>query len=302
MVVFKNLFGQKEEIDKKDFFNYDNISAETRQKIFFIINENGYYKDYESKRRSITTQKVLISDLYKLKYQICKHKGIEKINNLGYCNDSINDWLKKCSVIDFLRTIEIFLWIRINDKTDNNKERLDRTIKEINEIFDIDKIGYEIIDNKIIRKDSKYLHKEVIKETISLLYAHDFKGPLEEFEKALETYLKKDYKTSIAEANKAYESTMKSILTKLGITYSQTDTASKLIKHLYDNNVIFTQTESFTNNLTTILQGLPTIRNNQGGHGQGLDPKKVYKSYTEFALHLCGSFIVFLIHRYEEVK
>lgn len=298
MVIFKNLFGQKEEIEKKDFFSYDDISTETRQKIFFIIEENGYYMGFD--QRSIKIQKVLFSDLDKLKYQICKYKGIANLNNLGYSKESINEWLKKCSVIDFLRTIEIFLWIKINDKTDDNDKRLARTIKEMNEVFDIDKIGYEIIDNKIIRKDSKYLHKEVIKETISLLYTHDFKGPLEEFEKALEHYLKKDYKTSIAEANKAYESTMKSILTKLKINYSSDDTASTLIKLLYDNDVIFSQTESFTNNLRTILQGLPTIRNKQAGHGQGLNPKEVYKSYTEFALHLCGSFIVFLIHRYEE--
>ena len=82
----------------------------------------------------------------------------------------------------------------------------------------------------------------------------------------------------------------------------QSDTASKLLKQLYDNKVIFSQTESFTNNLNEVLKSLPTIRNKLGGHGQGLDPQKVHKSYAEFALHLCGSFIVFLIQRYEEVK
>ncbi|MEK6809015.1 MAG: hypothetical protein AABY14_04980 [Nanoarchaeota archaeon] len=35
MVVFKGLFGQKEEIDKKDYFDYDKIPQETRQKVFF---------------------------------------------------------------------------------------------------------------------------------------------------------------------------------------------------------------------------------------------------------------------------
>jgi len=298
MVIFKKLFGQKEEIEKKDFFTYDDIPITTRQKVAFVLNENGYYVGYD--RIGIHQEPKV--DLGKLRYEICKHKGVSNINDEISDENAINKWLKRCSVIDFLRTIEIFLWIRQNDRTQGNFERLETAIKEINDIFDIDKIGYEIVDNKIIRRDSKFLHEEVVKKTISLLYSNNFKGPLEEFEKALEFYLKKDYGSTIGEANKAYESTMKAILTKLNISYAEGDTASKLLKHLYDNDVIYSQTESFTNNLNEVLKGLPTIRNRQGGHGQGLDPKEVHKSYAEFALHLCGSFIVFLIQRYEEVK
>jgi len=298
MVIFKKLFGQKEEIGKKDFFSYDEIPIETRQKVSFIFHENGYYVRYDR----IGIHQEPKRDLNKLRYELCKHKGIANINNEVLDENAIDKWLKNCSVVDFLRTIEIFLWIRLNDSTVDNFERLANSIKEINEVFDIDKIGYEIVGNQIIRRDSKYLHGVVIKRTISLLYSNNFKGPLEEFEKALEFYLKKDYGSAIGEANKAYESTMKAILTKLNIAYSESDTASKLLKQLYDNNVIYSQTESFTNNLNEVLKGLPAIRNKQSGHSQGLDPKKVHKSYAEFALHLCGSFIVFLIQRYEEIK
>ena len=93
---------------------------------------------------------------------------------------------------------------------------------------------------------------------------------------------------------------MKSILTKLKIPFTATDTAKPLLRHLYDNDIIYTHTENFTNHLVEILQGLPTIRNKQSGHGQGLDTKEVNKSYSELALHLAGSFIVFLIERYKE--
>jgi len=294
MVIFKELFGQKDEINKKDYFDYDNISIKTRQKIFFVISENAFYIS----RDSILGEPR--EDLNRLIYQLSKHKGISNINNEISDSSSINKWILECSVIDVLRTIEIFLWIRRNDETQGNYERLQRTITEINDIFDIDKIGYEIVEDKIIRRDSKYLHKETIKQTISLLKDNEFKGALEEFEKALSNYLEKDYKNTISEANKSYESTMKSILTKLQIDYNSSDTASQLIRKFYENNLIFSHTESFTNNLNEILKGLPTIRNNQSGHGQGLDPKKVNKSYAEFALHLCGSFIVFLIERYKE--
>ena len=178
-----------------------------------------------------------------------------------------------------------------------------KTINEINEIFRIDRIGYEIVDYKIIKCSSEYLKDDVIKQTISLLKLNDFKGPLEEFDNALNHFLKKEYKDTIHKANNSFESTMKSILIKLNIDFDpQKDSANQLLKILYDNDVIYTHTQDFTNNLRQVLQGLPTIRNNQSGHGQGLDPIKIHKSYAELSLHLAGSFIVFLISRYDEMK
>ena len=216
---------------------------------------------------------------------------------------SINKWLLECSVIDFLRTIEIFIYIKKKYKISDDIKILAKAINEINDIFRIDRIGYEIVNGKIIIYGSEYLNDNVTKQTISLLNSSDFKGPLEEFEKALNHYLKKEYKDTIQEANNSFESTMKSILTKLGLKFDpQVDNASKLLQILYDNDVIYIHTQEFTNNLKKMLQGLPTIRNKQSGHGQGLDSIEIYKSYAGLSLHLAGSFIVFLINRYDELK
>jgi hypothetical protein len=35
-------------------------------------------------------------------------------------------------------------------------------------------------------------------------------------------------------------------------------------------------------------------------HGTGYDPADIERSYAQFAVNLCGSYIVFLIERYEE--
>jgi hypothetical protein len=51
-----------------------------------------------------------------------------------------------------------------------------------------------------------------------------------------------------------------------------------------------------------MFQGLPKLRNNESAHGQGIDSKEVNQSYAELALNLAGSFIVFLINRYQELK
>lgn len=218
-------------------------------------------------------------------------------------NKSINKWLAECSVIDFLRTIEIFIYVKIEYRIRAQNIMCAKAINEINDIFKIDRIGYEIVNRKIIKFGSEYLKDDVIKQSISLLDSSDFRGPLEEFEKALNHFLKKEYKDTIQEANNSFESTMKSILTKLDIKFDpQRHNASNLLKILYDNDVIYGHTQDFTNNLRQILQGLPTIRNNQSGHGQGLDPIEIHKSYAGLSLHLAGSFIVFLINRYNEIK
>ena len=302
MMIFNNLFGQKEKIDKKDYFDYDNISKETRQKVSYVIQVNFLTND------PVLSQVGNLLNL--LRYEIKKCKGIISINDEDPVEISINSWLRDCSVIDFLRTIEISLSILNGDLGHIKKylpdcqERLKETAQEINDIFDIAKIGYQIVENRIVRRDSEYLHRETTKKAVSLLKNNSFEGPLEEFEKALSKYSQGDYSGAIYEANKAYESTMKSILTELNISFEEKYAAARLVGLLYENQLLSPIMQSFNSNLNetlkSLLKTLPTLRNNMGGHGQGKDPKNVSKSYAEFALHICGSFIVFLIHRYEE--
>ncbi len=110
------------------------------------------------------------------------------------------------------------------------------------------------------------------------------------------------FKQLVKEANKAFESTLKSILIKLKIPFDENGTAKDLLKIFYEKDIIYPHMESFTNNVVEILKGLPTLRNKQGGHGQGLTPQKLNESYAELSLYLSASFIVFLIKRYKEIK
>jgi len=43
MMIHKDLFNQKEEIEKKTFLSSDNIPTETRQKVIFVISENVFF-------------------------------------------------------------------------------------------------------------------------------------------------------------------------------------------------------------------------------------------------------------------
>jgi aromatic ring-opening dioxygenase LigB subunit len=289
-VIHKDLFGQNEVIEKKTFLSYDNIPNETRLKVFYVIAENAYHFENEGPFSYPQREE----DLDHLRYQICKHNGISKISNQYNERSAIHEWLMGCSIKDFLQTIEIFIDIRIKDSSRDWQNRLSNTITEINEIFRNDKIGYEIVSGRFIRKDSEYLHEQVIKQTINLLYTNDFKGPLVEFQKALDHYIRKEYKDTIQEANNSFESTMKSVLTKLNINFSSDDTAEMLLDRLIQKEFIYKYTKS-------LFIGLPVIRNKQSGHGHGIDPKEVNQSYAELALNLAGTFIVFLVTKYKEL-
>ncbi len=289
-MIHKDLYGQKAEIEKKMFFSYDEISSETRQKVICVLSENVFFGKIGG-----LSGKPITDDYHKLMYEICKYEGKPCTSSyLDDKKDAINELLLKGSIEEFLRTIELFIYIRKIDQNQGSQERLSHTITDINDIFKISKIGYEIVNERIIRKDSEFLHEQVIKQTVNLLYTNEFKGPFEEFQEALDHYMLKEYDDTIHKANKAFESTMKSVLTKLNINFSQKETANKLIQILSANGIIYTYMQS-------LFQGLPTIRNDQGGHGQGLDPKVVNQSYAELSLNLAGTFIVFLITRYQEM-
>ncbi|OEU42166.1 hypothetical protein BGV40_11040 [Methanosarcina sp. Ant1] len=296
-MIHKDLYGQKKEIEKKTFLSYDNIPIETRQVVYTIITEN-VLESQTILGIVCTPSKGCIQntdDYRKLWLEIKKYKRIPHIYDIDDYQEEIYRWLMRCSVVDFLRTIGLFIHIKKNETQHEPNERLRNTINDINDLFKLDKIGYEIVNEKIIRKDSEYLHEQVIKQTINLLYTNDFKGPLVEFQKALDHYIRKEYKDTIQEANNSFESTMKSILTKRNIAFKQDANADLLLDYLKENGVIYSYTKP-------LFQGLPKLRNNQSGHGQGIDPKEVNQSYAELALNLAGTFVVFLITRYQEIK
>lgn len=145
MMIHKDLFGQKEEIEKRTFLSYNNIPTETRQKVFFVISENVFFgKIGAFSGRPIT------DDYHKLRYEISKYKGIPNISDILDDQLAINELLLNCSIEDFLRAIELFIYIKEKESLGFNI-RLHNTINDINDIFKIDKVGYEIVDGKILK-------------------------------------------------------------------------------------------------------------------------------------------------------
>lgn len=180
-----------------------------------------------------------------------------------------------------------------NKKMDENE-----AIHELNERFKEHGIGFSFENNEIIKIDSTYVHTEITKPTISLLWNKNFKGANDEYMNAHEHYKSGRNKECLNDCLKAFESCLKTICKIKGWTYNETDTAKKLIKICFDNNLVPSYTQNqFTSLQSLVESGIPTIRNKKGGHGQGENIMIVDDSLTRYALNLTGSNIIFLINQ-----
>jgi hypothetical protein len=176
-------------------------------------------------------------------------------------------------------------------------------IDELNHRFREHGVGYQFEGGEIVRVDSQYVHAEVVKPAIALLNTAGFEGPLEEFFDAHGHYRQREYADAIADALKAFESTMKAICDSHGWSYKEGDTAKTLIKTVLDNGLVPKYMETHLAGVRSTLEaGLPTVRNKLGGHGQGKEPRKGPDYFAGYALHLAATNIVFLVEAHKALN
>ncbi len=308
MPVF-DLFSKKQKRlrgETPDVYSYDNFPQPLKVQIVHII------KDAVGEDISYSHSDDEPSKVYKSIHKIlCREYGIFSLSNSEYSTDSD----QKCIFTFFLRTIDMDKIIDIIQLSFQHIDRgirkdinyrykvqvsisPDEAIEELNQRFKEHGIGYQFDGGEIIRVDSTYIHSEIVKPTIKLLWNKKFIGANEEFLKAHEHYRHGRNKECLNDSLKAFESTLKIICKEKGWLFKETDTAKKLIQICFQNELV----PSFSQNQFTSLQnllesGIATIRNKLGGHGQGQVPQKVDDGMTRFGLNLTGTCMIFLIEQ-----
>ncbi|MEJ7740769.1 MAG: hypothetical protein WKF97_25405 [Chitinophagaceae bacterium] len=286
-----------------DVFTCDFIHSPLRVQIVHIIRdvigEDRYTTDHHAE------------DVYEFLHKaVCREYGVFKLGS-GY-NDThqeqlLNYFLKTEKTAEAVDIIELsfryFDTVLKEDYwTDSHhtypKLKPDDAIAELNDRFKEHGVGYAFEAGEIIRIDSTYIHSEITKPTISLLWNNKFKGANEEYLKGHEHYRHGRNKECLAECLKAFESTLKIICQEKGWAFNQTDTAKRLIQICFQNGLVPTFTQNQFTSLQNLLEsGIPTIRNKLGGHGQGQIPQKVDDEMTRYGLNLTGTNIIFLIEQ-----
>jgi hypothetical protein len=173
-------------------------------------------------------------------------------------------------------------------------------IEELNGRFKEHGLGYQYVDGILIRLDSKFAHAEIVKPALSLLNAAKFDGPADEFVRAFEHYRHGRNKEAIAEALKAFESTMKAICAARRWSHPPNATAKPLLDLLFQRGLIPADLESHFSGLRSAMEsGLPTLSNKTSRHGQGAVPIEVPPHFAGYALHLMASNIIFLVEAHK---
>jgi hypothetical protein len=169
-------------------------------------------------------------------------------------------------------------------------------IEELNIRFRQAGFGYQFEEGQIVRLDSQLLHSEVVKPALALLTDPRFEGAQDEFLSAHAHYRAGEYEDAILDANRAFESTMKTICDIMGWDYQKARGAGDLINIVRGKGLLPNYLDrSFDQLIATLQSGLPRVRNEAGGHGQGAEPRQTPSYVAGYALHLAAANIVLLV-------
>jgi len=286
-----------------DVYVYDNLPETLRVQIVQIISDAFGEDDFDED--SLGYESGLAKELYDFAVDVlCREFGVfELVQGVKSSKDSLFKFFLGEEDIDRALDVVELCFRLMKEKIDHNYKIFtavrvdpDDAILELNERFKEHGVGYLFVSGEIIRVDSQFLHAEAVKPTLSLLREDGFDGANEEFLSAHAHYRHGRYKECLVDALKAFESTMKAICSLRGWETRSEDSARNLIAVCMSNGLFPEYLNSQFSSVRSLLEsGVPTVRNKNGGHGQGIEPVPVPEYLARYALNLTATSILFMV-------
>jgi hypothetical protein len=236
---------------------------------------------------------------------LCREKGVHRLANERLAADDVTTYLGRCQVDDFLDVVELcakYIERVLSKKQEHLRKSLGikqnpiESIEEINFRFRQNSFGFQYENGEIIRLDSEFIHREIIRPALNFLSDPHFLGADEEFRRAHAHYRSGEYSQAILEAGKSLESTLKCVFEQKKWPYNKGDRAADLLKIARANGLWPEYLDrSFEQLLATLTSALPQIRNNEGAHGQGPSTRQIPPYLAAYALHLAATKIRLII-------
>lgn len=293
---------QKRQLGEIEIYKYDPIPEKLRVQILTII-EEALGTDKRAGHSTFVYQFI--------KKTLCREYGrLELVQSKFQLSDreQVAQFLLKYSTTEELIDLTELTFNVINNKIKADYEyytymttsslKPEEAIGELNERFKENGIGYYFNGEIFIKMDSTFIHSEVTLNALNLLNNPKFEGANQEYLSAHLHYREGRNKECLSDCLKAFESTLKIICVEKGWQFDNKDTSKKLISICFENELIpkFTQ-EQYESLQKLLIGGIPTIRNNMSGHGQGQIPQNVDDQITRYGLSLVGANIIFLIEQ-----
>lgn len=281
--------------DVPDVYQYTNLPQNFRVQVVHIVKSTiGRDSDYSTPA----------SKIYKyINNTLCREYGVFKLQEYASENFEYiyNFFLKEKDPEKCLDVIELTFkcidgYVRQNTWEFRDYQSPDDAIEELNIRFIEAGIGYQFESGEVVRVDSQFIHSDAVKPTLQILgHSQEFAGANDEFLSAHEHYRHQRFKECLNDCLKSFESLMKAIHKKRSWEYGSTDTAKKLISSCLSNGLIPDYMQNQFSSLRILLEsGVPTIRNKEGGHGQGDEVTNVPEHLASYTLHLTASNLLFL--------
>ncbi|MFT6263262.1 MAG: hypothetical protein ACJAQ0_001126 [Dasania sp.] len=178
-----------------------------------------------------------------------------------------------------------------------------KAISDINYRFKENGLGYEYINQEIIRIDNNILHSDIVKPSLEHLSNNPhFKNSLDEFLTAHKDYRHKKYDSALVNCLKSIESTLKIICDKRNFGFDKNAPCSKLIDILKNNDFLHSFEDNSLNHLISLLKSsVPTYRN-KTAHGQGNHKITIEPHIASYVFHMTASTLLYLINCDENFK
>lgn len=105
-----------------------------------------------------------------------------------------------------------------------------------------------------------------------------------------------------SECLKSIESLMKGIFKQHSWLFRESDPAKKLINICLEKKLVPEYLQNLFSSLRILLEsGVLTIRNEEGGYGQGPELSTVPEHFSSYTLHLTASNLLFLMQCNEQL-
>ena len=279
-----------------DTYQYENIPSELRFQILYIwekVWEKAYYNDFGD----FVLSQLAASAYNSIEATLREEYGVEALDGGKVSNEDgygfywvVRDFLLKTEdtnkVIDIIEVSFRYIDHVIREISSDGISA-DDAITQLNRRLRQHSVGYQYESGQIVKMDSQYVHSEVVKPALMFLSDPIYERANEEFLNAHEHYRNGRYKDCINNCLNAFESCLKVICSKQGWNYRQKDVANRLISIVFDHELIPPLMQSHFSGLRSALEsGVPTVRNNWTGHGQGIEEIPVPEYIASYILHL----------------